>query len=245
MSHVNEASAAGRAYAALKTEILDCTLAPGSPLFEGEIADRLEVSKTPVREALGMLVHEGLVQVRPRQGYRVTDVTLGDVQEVFQLRQLLEPAAAELAAERASPDHLQTLRANSEGEADQETQLRRAAIFHGTLADASGNRRLAAALHRILDETQRFRFLGLTTSDTYESETAEHRELLDALLKGNHHLARDIAQRHVEEDRMRMFEAILGSLSTSGSSDATSQLRLRPEKDPERVAWSRRSENGS
>ena len=56
-----------------------------------------------------MLAHEGFVQVQPRQGYRVSDITLGDVQEVFQMRMLLEPAAAELAAERASADQLKRL----------------------------------------------------------------------------------------------------------------------------------------
>lgn len=231
MSHLSDSgSAAGRAYSSLKQEILVCDLAPGSPVFEGEIAERLKMSKTPVREALGMLVHEGFVEVRPRQGYRVTDVTLGDVQEVFQLRLLLEPAAAELAAERATPEQLKALRTSSEDDPSQEYEesVMQAATFHSTLADASGNRRLASTLHSLLDEMQRLRFIGLTSGDTYENETAEHRELLDALLKGNHHLARDIAQRHVEGDRMRMFEAILGSLSTSGAGVAASQVRLRP-----------------
>lgn len=225
-----DTSAAGRAYRALKDEILTCKLAPGSPVFEGEVAERLEMSKTPVREALSMLVHERFVEVRPRQGYRVSDVTLGDVQEVFQLRLLLEPAAAELAAERATPEQLQVLRSSSEdvGGADYDERVRQAALFHGTLADASGNTRIAGTLHNLLDEMQRLRFIGLTSDDTYENEAAEHRELLDALLKGNHHLARDIAQRHVEGDRMRMFEAILGSLSTSGGGLAASQVRLRP-----------------
>lgn len=222
-------SASGRAYIALKDQILTCSLAPGAPVFEGEIADSLEMSKTPVREALGMLVHEGLVEVRPRQGYRVTDVTLADVQEVFQLRLLLEPAAAELAAERATPEHLQALRtAVAEiPDADQGAAAQQAAEFHRTLANASGNARLAATLHNLLDEMRRLRFIGLTSHDTFENEIAEHRELLDALLKGNHHLGRDIAQRHVEDDRMRVFEAILGSLST-GQGIAADQLRLRP-----------------
>ena len=229
-SHDGGLSAAGRAYQQLKEEILDCRLAPGGPIFEGEIADRLEMSKTPVREALGMLIHEGFVEVRPRQGYQVTDVTLADVQEVFQLRLLLEPAAAELAAERATPEHLQSLRANVDDFADSDyrSAVAQASRFHATLADASGNSRLAATLHNLLDEMQRLRFLGITTSETYEDESSEHRELLDALLKGNHHLARDIAQHHVEGDRMRVFEAILGSMSNSGTGIASDQVRLRP-----------------
>ena len=108
-SEVARQSATGRVYAALKREILTCEIAPGTSLFEGQLAERLQVSKTPIRDALGMLVHEGFVQVQPRQGYRVSDITLGDVQEVFQMRMLLEPAAAELAAERANADQLKRL----------------------------------------------------------------------------------------------------------------------------------------
>ena len=69
------------------------------------LAESLDVSKTPIREALATLVHEVFVEVLPRQGYRVTDLTLTDVQEIFNLRLLLEPAAAAMASltPRASP----------------------------------------------------------------------------------------------------------------------------------------------
>lgn len=222
-------SATDKAYRSLKSDVLMCHLAPGSEIYEGEIAAQLGMSKTPVREALGMLVHEGFVEVRPRQGYRVTDVTLADVQEVFQLRLMLEPAAVELAAERATPEQLQVLRSCVEDPPEsQDDAISRAAVFHRTLADASGNTRLAAMLHNLLDEMQRLRYIGLDSNGAYENESLEHRELLDALLKGNHHLARDIAQRHVEGDRMKVFEAILGSIANANSAIASNQIRLSP-----------------
>lgn len=222
-------TAASKAYHSIKEDILSCVLPPGAPIFEGEIAERLGMSKTPVREALGMLVHERFVDVRPRQGYRVTDVTLADVQEVFQLRLLLEPAAAELAAERAKPEHLQILRSAVENsdETDAEDLVKRAGVFHSTLAEASGNRRLSNSLQHLFDEMQRLRFIGLSTENPDVDESVEHRELLDALLKGNHHLAREITQRHVESDRMRIFDSILGSLGSAGKGLASDQVRLR------------------
>ena len=224
------ASATGKAYQSLKNDILHCELPPGSQIYEGETAERLGMSKTPVREALGMLAHEGFVEVRPRQGDRVTDVTFADVQEVFQLRLLLEPAAAELAAERASPEHLQKLKqtVDEEPSDSHQDEAHRSARFHATLAEASGNSRLAATLHNLLDEMHRLQFIGLERENDHEKEASEHRDLLDALLKGNHHLARDIAQRHVESDRMRVFEAILGSITGDGAAIASSQIRLRP-----------------
>jgi len=223
-------SATGRVYGVLKEEILTCELGPGTPIYEGEIAERLHVSKTPVREALGMLIHEGLVEVRPRQGYRVTDLTLADVQEAFQLRLLLEPAAAELAAERATAEQLQELRSLVEADdgASKADRVRQASRFHAALAEASGNSRLAGTLRNLLEEMQRLYFIGLNIEDSISVNAAEHRELVDALLKGNHHLAGDIARRQVETSRMRVFEAILASLTEPGNGAAADQVKLRP-----------------
>jgi DNA-binding GntR family transcriptional regulator len=233
-------SATDKAYAALRSDILNCVLAPGSRIVEGEIAERLDMSKTPVRKALGMLVHEGFVEVRPRHGYRVTDITLADVQEVYQLRQILEPAAAELAAANATPEQLQGLRALVEDRSAGTHEERAGNLlrFHEILAEASGNRRLAATMASLLDEMQRLLSIGLDVEDSVTLHAGEHRELLDALLKGNHHNAREIAERQVETGRMRMFEAILASLTGTGG--AADTVVLRPRRGEEQ-----RGSNGS
>ena len=224
-------SATDRAYRVLRNEILDCDLAPGSRLVEGDIADRLGMSKTPVKKALGMLAHEGFIEVRPRHGYQVSEVTLADVQEIYQLRQILEPAAAELAATNATPEQLQQLRALVEDHADDTYEERAAKLlrFHEILAEASGNQRLAATLGNLLDEMQRLLSIGLNIEDSVSLHAGEHRELLDALLKGNHHIARQIAEQQVETGRMRMFDAILASLTEAGGAADTVVLRPRPQ----------------
>jgi GntR family transcriptional regulator, rspAB operon transcriptional repressor len=212
-------SATARVYDTLKREILTCELAPGSPLYEGQLAERLDVSKTPVRDALGMLIHEGFVTVQPRQGYRVSDITLADVQEVFHMRMLLEPAAAELAAERATAEQLKRLQHLAEesyvyGDVPTyEEFVVKNREFHVLLAEASGNERLAAALRNLLEEMQRLFLFGLDIRDSAEEQINEHRELVDALLKGNHHLAREIATRQIETSRKRVMEALLGEMS--------------------------------
>ncbi|MDX2342284.1 MAG: GntR family transcriptional regulator [Acidimicrobiia bacterium] len=220
-------SATDKAYAVLRSEVLSCTLAPGTRIVEGEIAERLGMSKTPVKKALGMLIHEGFVEVRPRHGYRVTDVTLADVQEIYQLRQVVEPAAAELAATNATPEQLQQLRALVEEHADDTYDDRAAKVirFHEILAEASGSTRLAAVLGNLLDETRRLLSLGLDIEQSVNLQAGEHRQLLDALLKGNHHIARQIAEQQVETGRMRMFEAILASLTSAGGAAETVVLR--------------------
>ena len=210
-------SATDRAYGFLRDEILSCRLAPGSRIVESEVADHLEMSSTPVKRALAMLGHEGFVEIRPRHGYRVTEITLADVQEIYQLRQVIEPAAAELAAANATPEQLQEMRQLVEKDPESSHGERTKSVFrfHQLLAEASGNTRLTGALNGLMDETHRLLHLGLDLHDNASHQAGEHRELLDALLRGNHHSAREIAEHQVESERMRMFEAILASLTSS------------------------------
>lgn len=221
-------SATARAYDAIKADILTCRYEPGSALYEGEIAASLGMSKTPAREALGVLAQEGLVIATPRQGYRVAEITLADVQEIFQMRLLLEPAAAELAAERANPVHLQTLRelADADPDDDYQESVFRIGRFHAVLAEASGNARLASTLQRLLDGSQRLYFVGLDLESSAVSHHVGHRSLVDAILKGNHHLAGGIAREHVENSRLQIIEAILASLSGPNPVAATEHLNV-------------------
>ena len=221
-------SATDRAYRVLRDEILRCSLKPGSRIVEGELAERLGMSKTPIKKALGMLAHEGFVEVRPRHGYRVTEITLADVQEIYQLRQILEPAAAELAAANATPEQLQSLRFLVENQPDEgyEDKVARVLKFHEVLAAASGNARLAATLGSLVDEMQRLMSIGLDIDESVSHHADEHRELVDALLKGNHHTARRIAEQQVETGRMKMFDAILASLTGAGG--AADSVILQP-----------------
>ncbi len=227
-------SATDQAYDHLRTRVLSCELAPGERLVEADIAETLGMSKTPVRRALGMLIHEGFVEVMPRHGYRVTEVTLADVQEIYQLRQVVEPAAAELAATNASPEQLNEMRQLVEEDPDSsyEDQAESVLRFHEVLAEASGNARLAHVLSGLMDEMQRLLFMGLDISESVSHQAREHRELLDALLKGNHHLAREIATSQVEIGRMRMFEAILESLTSAGGT--ADRVVLTPAARPRR-----------
>ena len=79
-----------RAYAHLREEIITCTLRPGTDIGEHELAARLSMSKTPVREALARLTLERLVEAFPRRGYRVTPVTFKDINDIFTVRKALE-----------------------------------------------------------------------------------------------------------------------------------------------------------
>ena len=231
-------SAMRRAYDVLKREILTCIIPPGTPLYEGQEADRLRMSKTPVREALGLLVQEGFVEVRPRQGYRVTDLSLADIQEVFHLRQLLEPAAAELAAQRANADQLRHLRemvdrVGGGAIVDENERARIDTEFHLLLAEASGSQRLASAIRRLQEEMERLAHLGLSPTDSSQIQASEHRALLDALLIGNHHLAWEIAAGQVESSRRRALDTLLSATASTSSMPIASHITVAAPSPPD------------
>lgn len=165
-----------------------------------------------------MLAHEGFVEVLPRQGYRVTDLSISDVQEIFNLRLLLEPAAAAMAAEHATAEQLQELRTLAEehdatGSDDYRAFVTQTRTFHVRLAEASGNRRLAAILTHLLEEMQRLYLSGLDIRAGVEQQRGEHQDLVAALLKGNHHLAHEIAVRQIESSRQHVMESLLAAMS--------------------------------
>jgi DNA-binding GntR family transcriptional regulator len=216
-------SLARQAYEALKQDILTCALPPGAQIFENELAARYGMSKTPVREALNLLGQEGLVQVLPRRGYLVAPVTLRDVQEVFQLRLLLETAAAELAAEHITEEALRQLNAlvavryTYRDRASYARFLRANRAFHVAVAQASGNQRLAAFVGKLLEDMERILHLGLDLRDSAEEMAAEHGELVDALLKGDGALARKVVTEQLQNSRKRVLEALVGQMGAGSS----------------------------
>ena len=87
-----------RAYERIKHDIITCAIAPGTEISEPQLCAHYRLGKAPVRMALIRLAHDGLVRAIPRRGYMVTPVTLKDIHDVFELRLMLEPAAARMAA---------------------------------------------------------------------------------------------------------------------------------------------------
>jgi DNA-binding GntR family transcriptional regulator len=173
------------------------------------------VSKTPVRESLNLLAREGWVDVVPRLGYIVSAISVRDVQDVFQLRLLLEPAAAALAAERISEEQLRGLRGLSRIEyrhKDHDSYSNFLAAnreFHTAVARASGNRRLGDLVERLLEEMERFFHLGLGIRDSSGEMVHEHGDLLEALVEGNGQKAAEFMREQVTASRRRIIEAIL------------------------------------
>jgi len=176
-----------KAYAAIKDAILSLRLEPGMPLVESELAEQLGISKTPVRDALQELEREGFVERVLFKGTYVTDVTIKDVEEVFQLRAVLEGLAASLAAPLfvdAELDEIaQTLTGAETALTERNLALcsQRGQRLHNAVIDKADNQRLALIIRNLDDHVQRFRALSDRISGRLNKSVVEHRRVLDAM----------------------------------------------------------------
>src|SRR5215208_2101778 len=156
-----------RAYERIHRDIISCAIQPGSEISENELATQYKLGKAAVRVALTRLSHDGLVRAIPRRGYMVTAVTLKDIHDVFELRLMLEPPAARIAAGKVNTQRLREYdEIYKEGyqPGDPRTTgrfLEANKAFHVTIAEAANNSRLAAAIEQLLDEMTRLLHLGL------------------------------------------------------------------------------------
>jgi DNA-binding GntR family transcriptional regulator len=152
-----------QAYRAIRRQIIDLTLPPGSNFTETSLAKQWRISKTPVREALARLRRDGLVDALPRAGYVVSPITLEDTGDLCALRTLLSGEAAAAATRRgveaSALERLELLSkvpfARAAGDVGHEEALRAALEFEAIIANSSGNDRLAKAIVDVLDELER------------------------------------------------------------------------------------------
>jgi DNA-binding GntR family transcriptional regulator len=184
-------------YDDIRRDIVRGRFQPGDLLRERELATKYGISKTPVREALSLLAQEEMVKAVPRAGYMVTQLTMRDVQEVYQLRLTLEAMAARLAAERATDEELQELERVTSGSNPDDALLFNHQ-FHLGVARASGNSRLAKMIEQLLDDTDRWAGVDLPSFSEAELRRG-HKTELDALRTRDPDIAEQALLNHLRE----------------------------------------------
>lgn len=204
------------AYDALKTMIVTGQIPPGSRVTENELAIRLKVSRTPIREALNRLDRDGLVTARPRQGFAVKEFDITMFRESFEIREVLDGYATELATVRlteADKARLKAMLAECEKLAaipnrSQQEKFRELEIgtkLHRTIAELSGNEMLSHILIGILEKCQHYIWLELVWLNDWQEARNDHAAIVEAMCAGNARLAGQRARRHIRESK----EAIL------------------------------------
>jgi DNA-binding GntR family transcriptional regulator len=209
---------------ALRDAILDGRLSAGARLRQTDLAERLRISRTPIREALGRLQQEGLVDLLPRGGVRVVLLDPDEAVELYELREMLDGLAARLAASRHDGDRLATCQRALERmarcvERPNASQWFAAhVLFHEEIFRAAGNRRLQRLLPVVRLSIRQFHPLLLRTERRLETAYAEHRRILEAIAAHDAEAAEREARAHIVHAR----EIVL-KLVTRGAGDAAVQ----------------------
>ncbi|MBP6816975.1 MAG: phosphonate utilization associated transcriptional regulator [Burkholderiaceae bacterium] len=189
--------------------ILCGELAPGTKLNEAALAERLGVSRGPVREAFRILEESGLVRQQKNRGAYVRDLALDEALEIYAMRAIIDEAVARQLAIGITPDQLKMLRAMVDqmdrlvraGDADEYHLLNLA--FHDRLIELSGNRKLHAVYRRLINELSLFRRRNLADRRQMPVSAAEHRRILKAIAAGDPAAAGDAARAHVLQSKER------------------------------------------
>jgi DNA-binding GntR family transcriptional regulator len=212
-------SLADKAYEAIKADIITCVFEPGEQIAQSQLAKKYQIGTTPIREALQRLAQEGFVQPVPRFGYTVSTITLSDVHELYELRSIVESAAARLAAARGRQGQLKEILASAnftyvyKNRQSYTEFLARNAEFHRSIAVAAGNQRLVDLVSNLLDELTRVFHLGLDLRDSAEEMRDEHLALAQALYDRDPGRSEEIVQNQIARSQQRVLEALTQHLA--------------------------------
>ena len=207
------------AYELVKQSIIHCELEPGRQVTEEQLAARFGVGRAAIRAALKRLYQERFVQLASRQRYMIAPINLKYIHELFDVRLLLEPAAARLAAGKIQGAALQRLHALSQshyipGDPESaESFLHDNTEFHATVARASGNGELSAMIVALLDKVERVHHMGHLLRDRNDEALHEHYDLLEALTEGDGERAERIMIDQIRAARSFVLETMIASSS--------------------------------
>lgn len=198
-----------RIYQAVKARIVNCEMLPGETVYEDRISREFGTSRTPVREALLKLRNDNLVSIIPRKGTFVTHITVQDVYEIYQIRQLIEPGVAVMVRDDVDAARLQEFAAVLERKTAY-TELPSEWFtldrqFHTYLVECTRNRTLQELYEGIMNHQQRISILASRLPHRIENTVIEHRNIVEALQRRD---ARQI-ERAVKSHIMAAWEASL------------------------------------
>ncbi len=204
-----------RAVHDLRELIFSGELAAGTDHLESELAERLNMSRTPVREATLMLEAQGLLEVRPRKGVRILALSADDMDEIYEVLTELESLAAALAADAQyckkdlnilaqSIDDMEVAVTNE----DRVAWAKADADFHHELVRLSKNSRIMAIVSNFNDQVRRARMTTLHIRPLPQKSNEEHRALYDAIVSGDSKAAREIHWNHRTSARKMLTELL-------------------------------------
>lgn len=203
----------------IRAILLDGEIAPGARIPERELCDRLQISRTPLREALKVLAAEGLVQLLPNRGARAARLTDKDMRDLFEVCQGLEALAGELACERITDAEISAIAASHaamaqhyrDGDLIQYYRCNRA--IHEAIIAAAGNPVLAALYMSVTARIRRARYVAPMKPHRWAQAIAEHEAILNALQRRDGVGLAHILRTHLQHKREEVLQAGFSELA--------------------------------
>lgn len=209
----NYPSKAEKVYQILREDIIERRLLPGQRLVERDLIEKLDVSKTPVREALVRLKKDGLVKGTLHQSVFVNRILRKDVMEIYDLREVLEGLAAECAAKKISPEKVKEFHSiiRLSEERMKENDLKKYICldlqFHNLVGIISGNERLCKIMQRLYYQTRILMNTSMTLPGRgIKVSLSEHKKIVEAIVNHNPDLAEKMAKEHIKKTRKAVLD---------------------------------------
>lgn len=198
----------------LRQAILRGELKPGERLMEIQLANKLGVSRTPIREAIRKLELEGLVLMIPRRGAEVAEITEKSLRDVLEVRNALEELAVELACDRISQEDIDKLREAAKefeevSKSEDVTALAEADVkFHDIIYFATDNQRLIQLLYNLREQMYRYRVEYLKRKEVHATLVAEHNHIIECIVKRDKVAAKKAVNTHVDNQVKKVTDTI-------------------------------------
>lgn len=198
----------------LRRAILLGELKPGERLMEIHLAERLGVSRTPIRDAIRKLELEGLVTMIPRKGAEVAQITEKSMNDVLEVRRALDALCVELACDRITAEELETLRLACESfeaavrTADAKEIAYADVALHDIIVKATGNQRLIQLVNNLSEQMYRYRFEYIKDTSQHETLVEEHRIIYQSIVNKDKKTAAEAARTHIDNQEMAIIRQI-------------------------------------
>lgn len=198
----------------LRRAILKGELKPGERLMEIALADKLGVSRTPIREAIRKLELEGLVVMAPRKGAKVASITERDLNDVLEVRKGMEVLAISLACKRITGEELDKLEAIEQSfqsliESGNLTELAEMDVkFHDTIYQATNNQRLVQLLNNLREQMYRYRMEYLKDIAVRRTLAEEHKAICEALRGKDESKAQNYVSVHIDNQQKAIIRSL-------------------------------------
>lgn len=201
-------------YHTLKSKIIEGDLEEGRKITESEVANLMDVSKTPAREALKSLAANGFITIKKNKRMEIAKVSLKDIREVYQIRAVLDALGARLAAEKIEQKDIEKFTdiVNKMEECVKKKDIKaysnNANKFHALVMNISNNKNLENIINSLREKTDRYRIKSIRLEGRLTDSLKEHKEILKALIEGNSKQISEKCEIHIENALKNILKSI-------------------------------------